>query len=112
MSNYTLVPESTEYLSVSGLNGYVTETRPASYTAVSGLGSLGSLVGAPSTGMWLLLAAAAGSAGYMYWKMRKAGVPLLSGLGHSGRTYYGVFPHHRGYGHHRSATGRWHFHRR
>ena len=69
------------------------------------------------TGMWLLLALAFGSSAYMYMKLRKAGIPLLppkplSDLGHSGRTYYGVFPHHRGYGHHRLSTGKWHYHKR
>jgi len=112
MSVYSLIPSTPEYVSLSD---YTTSTQPAEYMAVSGLDGLGEYFTASKT-MWALLLVAAGSAGFLYWKMRKAGVAVLplfglDGLGHSGRTAYGVFPKHRGYGHHRTATGRFHFHR-
>jgi len=139
MSTYSLVPEPEEYISVSGLGSYVAQEEPEAYVAVSGLGSyvaqqepeayvavsgLGQTeeqAAKSMTGMWVLLALAAGSAGYMYWRLRQAGVSLapakasvmgLDELGHSGRTYYRVFPKHRGYGHTRLGTGRFHFHPR
>lgn len=137
MSTYSLIPSTPEYVSLSD---YTTSTHPAEYMAVSGLDGFGqhmitvgphrraparpsmtSLNGldgfvSGNTVMWVLLAAATSAAGLFYWKMRKAGVSVLplfglDGLGHSGRTAYGVFPKHRGYGHHRTATGRFHFHR-
>jgi hypothetical protein len=137
---YVAQPEPEAYVAVSGLGAYVQEDRPAAYVAVSDLGEE-TVVAPPEektgqmyvpgttvvrekesmTGMWLLLALAGGCAGYMFWRMRQAGLPIfpakaptagLDELGHSGRTYYGVFPKHRGYGHHRLATGRWHFHKR
>ncbi len=149
MSNYKLVSEPEAYVAVSGLGSYIEENRPDSYVAVSGyvaqpepeayvaVSGLGEDPVAPKaeyyvpgttvvrekesmTGMWLLLALATGSAGYMYWRLRQAGVPLapakgvagLDELGHSGRTSFYTFPKHRGYGHYRQASGRFHFHRR
>ena len=112
MSTYSLIPSSPEYVSLSD---YITSTQPAEYMAVSGLEGLGDYFTASKT-MWALLLVAAGAAGLFYWKMRKAGIPVmplfgLDDFGHSGRTMYGVFPKHRGHGHHRRATGRFHFHR-
>lgn len=130
MSTYQLVPEPEAYVAVSGLGSYVAQQEPEAYVAVSGLGQEAEqksdyLPGATvirekesMTGMWILLALAGGSAAYMYWRLRQAGIPLspakapVADLGHSGRTYYGVFPKHRGYGHHRLSTGRFHFHPR
>lgn len=141
LGGYVAQPEPEAYVAVSGLGAYIQEERPEAYVAVSGLGQDASNAQVPQadqkvqmyvpgmtvvrekesmTGMWILLALAAGSAGYMFWRLRQEGVPViptkaaagLNELGHSGRTYYAVFPHRRGYGHRRSSTGRWHFHPR
>ena len=129
LDDYVTSTQPAEYMAVSGFEGFgqvagprmptggrpTRPHRPMTVTAFSGLDGLGEYFTASKT-MWALLLVAAGSAGFLYWKMRKAGVAVLplfglDGLGHSGRTAYGVFPKHRGYGHHRTATGRFHFHR-